>query len=32
MFHVPLIRELGFFGGEKLRVLFIKSKSRKNWQ
>jgi len=32
MFHAPLNRELGFFSGENLRVLFIKSKSRQKWQ
>jgi len=30
MFHAPLNRELGFFSGENLRVLFMKSKSRQN--
>ena len=29
MFHAPLIRELRFFSGENLRVLFIKSISIK---
>ena len=30
MFHIPLIRKLGFFSGENLRVLFINQKVEKN--